>query len=47
MTDEQYEQIGKDLVAMFGDNLPNPEHEPLRFKFYINLLFYMKRNGYE
>jgi hypothetical protein len=47
MTDEQLEQIGNDLVAMFGDKLPDPEHEPIRFKYYINLLFYMKRNGYE
>jgi len=47
MTAEQYEQIGADLVALFGDNLPNPEQEPIRFKYYINLLFHMKRNGHE
>jgi len=47
MTDQQLEEIGRDLVKMFGDSLPNPEQEPIRFKYYINLLFYMKRNGYE
>jgi hypothetical protein len=45
MTDEQLEQIGQDLVSIFGDSLPNPEHEPLRFAYYIKLLFFIKANN--
>ena len=45
MTDEDYEKIGRDLVEMFGDSLPNPEQEPLRFQYYIKLMMYIKRNG--
>jgi hypothetical protein len=34
------EQLGQEMLAMFGDSLPSPEHEPIRFKFYIKLFFY-------
>jgi len=34
------EQLGQELIAEFGDRLPNPEQEPIRFKYYLNLFFY-------
>ena len=40
MTNDDYDEIGKDLVEMFGDNLPDPTHEPIRFAHYINLYRY-------
>lgn len=37
MTDEDYNTIGADLIKMFGDKLPNPEHEPIRFHYCFKL----------
>lgn len=34
------EQLGQDLVAEFGDRLPNPDSEPIRFKYYLKLFLY-------
>lgn len=45
MTEEDYKKIWYDLVEMFGDSLPNPEQEPIRFKYYLKLMIYIKRNG--
>ena len=37
-----YDTIGRELVEMFGDKLPNPIHEPVRFAYYIKLYNYEK-----
>jgi hypothetical protein len=37
MTDEDYNAIGADLIKMFGDKLPNPEHEPIQFHYCLKL----------
>ena len=37
-----YDTISRELVEMFGDKLPNPLHEPIRFAYYINLYKYEK-----
>lgn len=42
MTDAEYDKIGEELLEMFGENLPNPEQEPIRFGYYIKLYKYEK-----
>lgn len=42
MTDEQIEAAYNEMVEMWGDKLPNPEHEPIRFGYYVRLYRYIK-----
>ena len=45
MTDEELKQVLEEMRTMLGD-LPNPEHEPKRFTYYVKLYkFYKNRNG--
>ena len=37
MTDQEAEFIWNNLVTLFGDRLPNPDHEPRRFGYYVNI----------
>jgi hypothetical protein len=41
---EDLEKIADEMEAWFG-NLPSPEHEPKRFKYYIKLYKYLKSKG--
>lgn len=36
MTDEQALAIYEDMKRIYG-NLPDPDHEPIRFKYYYTL----------
>jgi hypothetical protein len=40
MTDEEVLDKYNRMVEQFGDNLPNPEQEPIRFKYYVKLFDY-------
>jgi hypothetical protein len=40
MTDEQLEKIMEDLIRIYGDELPNPDHQPMVFSYLLKL--YMK-----
>jgi hypothetical protein len=40
VTEEDYKEIGNDLIKMFGDALPDPTHEPVRFAYYVKLYQY-------
>lgn len=42
MTDAEIEQAVNEMIEMYGDALPNPEHEPRRFAYYVKLYFYYK-----
>jgi len=42
MTNEELETFTKELIEHYGDNLPNPDHEPLRFAYYIKLFMHVK-----
>jgi len=42
MTGEELEKVEQELVEMFGDNLPNDIHEPIRFAYYVKLYRYVK-----
>jgi len=37
------EDVWDELVAMFGDRLPDMDREPIRFAYYVKLYLYQKR----
>jgi len=43
MTNEELEKIAQEMIEHYGDRLPNPEHEPNRFAYYVKLFKYEKR----
>jgi len=45
MTDEQIEAAYNEMVEMWGDRLPNPEQEPLRFAYYVRMYKYFKEKN--
>ena len=42
MTDEEVLAKYKELEDYYGGNLPDPEHEPIRFAYYVKLFKYYK-----
>ena len=42
MTDQEIEQAYNEMVDWWGDKLPNPEHEPKRFDYYVRMYRYLK-----
>lgn len=46
MTDEEIARVYEEMKNMFGDNLPDPEHYPRIFAYYIKLYYHSKRHGY-
>lgn len=42
MTDEEILTAYQEMVDIWGDKLPNPEHEPIRFAYYIKMYSYYK-----
>lgn len=40
MTPKQITEVVEGMIAMFGDKLPDPEHCPKEFQYYIKLYFY-------
>ena len=42
MTDQKIQSAYEDMIKMWGDKLPNYEHEPIRFAFYVRMYKYLK-----
>lgn len=42
MTNEEAERIYNEMVDMFGDNLPDPDHYPKTFAYFVKLYKYLK-----
>jgi hypothetical protein len=42
MTDEELYKVMQEMVLEFGDRLPNPEHEPIRFAYYVKWFRYLR-----
>lgn len=47
MTDQQIEEAYNEMVKMWGDKLPNPEQEPIRFAYYVRMYKYFKEKNNE
>ena len=47
LTDEEANRILNEMVEIFGEGLPNPEHYPLAFEYYVKLYrkYYMKEEN--
>jgi hypothetical protein len=45
MTDEELTKIIQKMEDRFG-SLPNPEHEPKRFAWYVKVFKYYEKNCY-
>lgn len=43
MTDQEALDFYDELVKEFGDKLPNPEQQPIEFKYYVKLYKYFTR----
>lgn len=42
MSDEEVLAAYEEMVDIWGDKLPNPDHEPKRFAFYVRMYQYFK-----
>ena len=42
MTKDEIARVVEEMIEMFGDKLPDPEHCPKEFQYYIKLYFYEK-----
>lgn len=40
MSEEELLRHYEKLLEIYGDDLPNPEQEPLRFKYFVTLYKY-------
>jgi len=40
MSNEELERIYEEMKEIFGDHLPHPEQEPVRFAYYVKLYKY-------
>jgi len=40
--EQKVEKMQLEMIEMFGDKLPDPEHEPIRFDYYVRLFLYIK-----
>ena len=47
MTDQQIEEAYNEMIKMWGDKLPNPEQEPIRFAYYVRMYKYFKEKNNE
>lgn len=46
MTDEEALKIYEEMMKMFGDKIPDPDHSPREFAFFVKLYQHCKKNGY-
>ena len=42
MTSEEIEAAYNEMIELWGDKLPNFEHEPIRFEYYVRMYKYLK-----
>lgn len=42
MTETEVLQMYEELKEMFGESLPDPEHHPIQFQYYVKLFNYQR-----
>jgi hypothetical protein len=45
MTNEKVMQLYNELVEEYGDKLPNPDHYPKTFQYYVKLYKHYRKNN--
>jgi len=40
VSDAELQSIGERMVALYGDELPDPEQCPIQFAFYVKMFMY-------
>jgi hypothetical protein len=45
MTDDEVLQAYDEMLKEWGDKLPNPIHEPIRFAYYVRMYKYFKERN--
>lgn len=40
ITDEEIQKVVSELLAKYGENIPDIEHEPITLKYLVNLYLY-------
>jgi len=45
VTNEQVLDYYNKMVEIWGEDLPNPDQEPMRFKYYVKLFLYYDMGG--
>ena len=45
MSDEQALELYEKMKSHFGDKLPDPEHEPMQFSYFVKLYKYYHLNS--
>ena len=40
MTDDEVLKMYERMQEVFGDELPDPEHEPIKFAYYVKIFKY-------
>lgn len=43
VTNDEVKQMYEEMKAMFGERLPDPEHHPIQFRYYVKLFDYQKK----
>jgi hypothetical protein len=46
MTEEEIKKIYHEMLEMFGDKIPNPDHYPRTFEYFVRLYLHSKKHGY-
>ena len=46
MTEQEALKIYEEMEKLFGDKLPDPEHCPREFAYFVKLYWHCKKNGY-
>lgn len=43
MNDTEVLDLYNEMVTLYGDRLPDPEHEPRQFHYFVKLFLYYRR----
>jgi hypothetical protein len=45
MSDEEIIKMYDEMIELWSDKLPNFEHEPIRFAYYVKMYRYLKEQN--
>jgi len=43
MTDAEFDAIYSEFLNFYNNDVPNMEHEPIRFQYFVKLFLYCRR----